>query len=87
MSRACIADYLILRILRESGGGAVAVSDDEMVSAMREVASLEGLFICPEGTATVAGLNRLLMSGDISPDETVLLLNTGSGLKYLELIE
>ena len=87
MSRACIADYLILRVLRESGGGAVAVSDDEMMSAMREVASLEGLFICPEGAATVAGLNRLLMSGDISPDETVLLLNTGSGLKYLELIE
>ena len=82
-----IADYLILNVLRESGGGAVAVSDGEMISAMREVASLEGLFICPEGAATVAGLNKLLLSGDISPEESVLLLNTGSGLKYLELID
>ena len=83
---AAIADYLILQALRESGGGAVAVSDDEMVSAMREVASLEGMFICPEGAATVAGLSKLLLSGNISPEERILLLNTGSGLKYLELV-
>ena len=84
---AGIADYLILQALRESGGGAVTVSDEQMVSTMREVASLEGMFICPEGAATVAGLSKLLLSGEISPDETVLLLNTGSGLKYLDLVK
>ena len=84
---SAIADYLILQALHESGGGAVAVSDDEMVSAMREVASQEGMFICPEGAATVAGLNKFLLSDDISPEERILLLNTGSGLKYLELVQ
>jgi len=84
---AAIADYLILQALRESGGGAVTVSDEQMISAMREVASLEGMFICPEGAATVAGLNKLLLNGEISPDETILLLNTGSGLKYLDLVK
>ena len=83
---AAIGDYLILGALRESGGGALTVSDDEILSCMREVASLEGMFICPEGAATVAALGKLLLSGDLSPNETVLLLNTGSGLKYLELL-
>ena len=83
---AAIGDYLILRALRESGGGAVTVTDDQMRTAMTSVASLEGVFICPEGAATVAALEELLISGAVSPDETILLLNTGSGLKYLELL-
>ena len=51
------------------------------------VATLEGMFICPEGAATVAALNRLLADGVLQPDEKVLILNTGSGLKYLELLQ
>ena len=79
-------DYLILRALRESGGGALTVSDAEILFYMREVATLEGLVICPEGAATVAALRKLLADGIVSPAETVLLLNTGSGLKYLDLL-
>ncbi len=83
---AAIGDYLILRALRESGGGALTVSDDEILGCMKTVASLEGMFICPEGAATVAALPRLLREGALSPDDTILLLNTGSGLKYLEVV-
>ena len=83
---SAIGDYLILGALRESGGGALTVSDDEMLTYMKRVASLEGMFICPEGAATVAAVGKLLESGDLSPDERILSLNTGSGLKYLELV-
>ena len=83
---AAIGDYLVLAALRESGGGAVTVSDDEIMTWVRDVAALEGLFMCPEGAATAAALHRLLADGAVSPEETVLLLNTGSGLKYLDLL-
>ena len=80
------ADYLILEALRESGGGAVAVSDDEMFHWMKAVTSLEGVFVCPEGAATAAAVPKLLAAGHLSPEDNILLLNTGSGLKYLELM-
>ena len=83
---AAIGDYLILAALRESGGGAVTVSDDEIMTWVRDVAALEGLFMSPEGAATAAALPKLLADGAVSPEETVLLLNTGSGLKYLDLL-
>ena len=83
---AAIGDYLILRALRESGGNAVTVTDREIMECMRQVASLEGMFMCPEGAATVAGLGHFLVGNALAPDETILLLNTGSGLKYLELL-
>ena len=83
---AAIGDYLVLRVLRESGGGAVTVSDEEILDWTREITSLAGVFVCPEGAATAAALSRLLADGAISPDETTLLLNTGSGLKYLDLL-
>ena len=83
---AAIGDYLILAALRESGGGAVTVTDDEIMTWVRDVAALEGLFMSPEGSATAAALPKLLADGSVSPDETVLLLNTGSGLKYLDLL-
>ena len=83
---AAIGDYLILQSLRESGGGAITVSEEEILSDMRAVASLEGMFICPEGAAIVAALRKLLADGTLSPDESILLLNTGSGLKYLDMI-
>ncbi len=81
-----IGDYLILRALRESDGGALTVTDDEILTYMRTVATLEGMFVCPEGAATAAALNKLLQEGTLSPDDRILLLNTGSGLKYLELL-
>ena len=83
---AAIGDYLVLAALRESGGGAVTVSDDEIMAWVRDVAALEGLFMSPEGAATAAALHKLLADGAVSPEETVLLLNTGSGLKYLDLL-
>ena len=83
---AAIGDYLILQALRESGGGAITVSEGEILYDMRAVASLEGMFVCPEGAALSAALRKLLANGALSPDESILLLNTGSGLKYLDMI-
>jgi len=83
---SAIADYLILRVLRESKGGGVTVSDQEIIEHMRLVARTEGVFVCPEGAATAAGARKLIADGTISPDEKILLLNTGSGLKSLELL-
>ena len=80
------ADYLILRALRDTGGTALSVEDEEMVAAMREIASAEGVFPCPEGAATLVGLKRLLRDGFLAVDETILLMNTGSGYKYLGLM-
>ena len=83
---SAIGDYLILSVLRESGGGALTVSDDEMLEWMRRVASAEGVFVCPEGAATAAAARELLQEGTLSRDDRVVLLNTGSGLKYLDLL-
>ena len=81
------ADYLILQAIRETGGTALAVEDSDMVDAMYELATEEGIIACPEGAATLVGLKELLESGFISSEETVVLLNTGSGYKYLDLIK
>ncbi len=81
------ADYLILQAIRETGGTALAVEDQEMVDAMYELASTEGIIACPEGAATLVGLKRLLREGFLGAEETIVLLNTGSGYKYLELIK
>lgn len=79
-----IGDFIMLDILRKSGGGAVAVTDDEMIASVREVGSAEGLFVAPEGGATYAALKQLLKSGTVKPEESVVLFNTGAGVKYLE---
>jgi len=80
------ADFLILQALRESGGVAVAVSDAEMEHAQRMLATQEGIFACPEGAATVAALDALCRQGWVQPHERVVLFNTGSGLKYADLL-
>lgn len=82
-----IGDFLMLRILRESGGGAIAIDDDEMIRVTREVGGAEGLFIAPEGAACFAALCSLVDSGTIKRDEHVVVFNTGSGIKYLECYE
>jgi threonine synthase len=79
-----IGDFLILKILRQSNGGAVAVDDEEMRRVTREVGSSEGLFVAPEGAACFAALKSLLSSGKIASDERVVIFNTGSGIKYLD---
>jgi len=82
-----IGDFLMLRILRESRGGAIAIDDDEMIRVTREVGAAEGLFIAPEGAACFAALRSLIDSGTIKLDEQVVVFNTGSGVKYLECYE
>lgn len=82
-----IGDFLMLRILRDSNGGAVAIDDDEMIRAVREVGSKEGLFVAPEGAACFAALKKLRVSGKIDIGERVVIFNTGSGVKYLDCFE
>ena len=81
-----VADYLILRCLRESGGTALTVTDDEALAAVPEIAAAEGVFACPEGAATLAALHKLLQSGEVDASDRIVLLNTGSGLKYLDVL-
>ena len=82
-----IGDFLILKILRESNGGAITVDDEEIIRAAREVGSKEGLFVCPEGAACFAALASLCSAGKIKSGETVVIFNTGSGIKYLDCYE
>ncbi|PYL73786.1 MAG: threonine synthase [Verrucomicrobia bacterium] len=79
-----IGDFLILKTLRDSNGGAIAVDDEEMIRAAREVGANEGLFVCPEGAACVAALKLLRRARKIASGERVVVFNTGSGIKYLE---
>ena len=83
---AAIGDFLVIRAVRESGGTAVTVSDDEMVAGMGEMARTEGVFAAPEGGATLAAMRKLIDGGLISRDERVLLLVTGNGHKYLDML-
>jgi threonine synthase len=77
------ADFLILAILRESGGEAIAVTDDEMRSAESEMGETEGLFVCPEGAATWAAAKNLAAGGKLDRRSRIVLFNTGTGFKYL----
>ena len=81
-----VADFLMLRVIRESKGTALSVSDREMVTEIDHVGSREGIFFCPEGGAGVAALCRLVQQGWIKPTETVLIFNTASGLKYIDAL-
>jgi len=79
---AAVGDFLILDAVRESGGFAVAVSDDAINAAHQECAKTEGILLCPEGAATLAALIQELASGRIRSDEQVMLFNCATGLKY-----
>jgi threonine synthase len=79
-----IGDFLVLKAVRESGGAALAVSDQEMIEAGVDLASDEGIFAAPEGGACVAALKKLLATGFLKAEERIVIYNTGSGLKYLE---
>ena len=82
-----VADFLMLRVLRESNGTALSVSDDEMLAEIPHVGKAEGVFFCPEGAACVAALRRLTAQGWIKSTDEVLIFNTASGLKYLDVIQ
>jgi threonine synthase len=79
-----VGDFLMLRILRESAGGAIAIADSEMIRVTRKIGAAEGLFVAPEGAACFAALPALIESGQIKREEHVVIFNTGSGIKYLE---
>jgi threonine synthase len=79
-----LADFLILRALRESQGGGVAVSETAIIRGVKEASSTEGVFMAPEGGACVAAARKLKDSGQLGPDDSVVLFNTGSGYKYVE---
>src|SRR5437868_9254218 len=76
-----IGDFLILDALRASGGTAIAVTDDELIEATKEIGSAEGIFCAPEGAACLPALRKLMNDGLVKPDERVVLFNTGSGVK------
>jgi threonine synthase len=77
-----VGDYLILRAVRESGGCALAVSEDEIAEHAALISTSEGIFAAPEGGATLAALLRLRARGAVRADERIVLFNTGTGLKY-----
>jgi len=79
-----VGDFLMLRALRQSHGAAVSVSDEEIIQGVKEASAEEGLFMAPEGGAAIAALHKLKASGHVSPDDTVVVFNTGTGFKYVE---
>jgi threonine synthase len=81
-----LGDFLVLDAVRETGGTAIAVDDEALLADQREVARLEGSFICPEGAAGFAAVRQLRESGWLSEDDEVVVLNTGTGLKYPETV-
>src|SRR5256714_1973305 len=82
-----IGDFLILDAIKQSDGMAISVTDDELLAGARELARKEGIFAAPEGGACVPALRKLLERGKVSARERVVLFNTGSGIKYLDLFD
>ena len=81
-----LGDFLVLQGVRESGGTAVAVSDDSILEELARLAASEGAWICPEGAACLAAARQLRDDGWIAETEQVVVLNTGAGLKYPETV-
>jgi threonine synthase len=81
-----LGDFLILKAVRDSGGTAVAVDDDDLLADLALAGRLEGMFLCPEGAATVTAARHLAETGWLSPDDEVVLLNTGAGVIYPDTV-
>jgi threonine synthase len=79
-------DYILLEILRQSGGTAVALSDEAIFASLKDWASHEGLMMSPEGAAATAAYDHLIGTGFLSKSDRVVLFNTGSGSKYTDVI-
>ena len=84
---SAVGDRLMLRALRDSKGTAVAVGEEEIIHGVKQLAQSEGIFASPEGGAAVAGLRQLAAQGWVKPEERVVLFNTGSALKYLDVLD
>jgi len=82
-----IGDFLILDAIRVSGGTAISVTDEELVNAVGEIGAATGIFAAPEGAACLPALRKLIDDGEVKNGETVVLFNTGSGIKYLEAFQ
>ena len=80
------ADRLVLSAIRESGGTGIAVTDEELIEAQTGLAQKEGIHACLEGAATLAGLRKMAAAGDVGPEERVVLFNTGTGLKQMNVM-
>jgi threonine synthase len=81
-----LGDFLVLDAVRGTGGTAIAVDDEDLLADQREIARLEGSLICPEGAACVTAVRQLRESGWLAAGDEVVVLNTGTGLKYPGLI-
>jgi threonine synthase len=81
-----IGDFLILRAVRDSGGTALTVSDEEMIDGMLDLGGTEGISAAPEGGAALAAIRKLVADGSIRHDDRVVLFNTGGALKYLDAL-
>jgi threonine synthase len=82
-----IGDFIMLDILRKSGGTGVSVTDDELLAAVAEMGAAEGIFAAPEGAACLPALKKLFERGEVDRNERVVLFNTGAGVKYLECFQ
>ncbi|GGA26863.1 threonine synthase [Paenibacillus physcomitrellae] len=82
-----LGDFLVLAAIAETDGCAIAVEDEELLQEQALIARLEGAFVCPEGAAAFAAARKLKQNGWIRGEETVLVLNTGSGIKYPETVK
>ncbi len=78
-------DYIMLEILRESGGVALAFTDEQILASLKDWAKNEGIFLSPEGAAATVGYDHLLANGFLKPEDRVVLFNTGAGLKYTDV--
>lgn len=79
-----IGDFLILNALRKSNGTAVAVTDEELINAVKEIGAAEGLFCAPEGAACLPALRKMIEQNLVNENESIVIFNTGAGVKYLE---
>lgn len=79
-----IGDFLILDALRESNGTAIAVTDEDLIAAVKEIGAAEGIFCAPEGAACLPALREMIAENLVAENETVVIFNTGAGVKYLE---
>ncbi len=84
---AAVGDFLMLKAIRDSGGCALSVTDEELMASASKMAAAVGSFPAPEGAATLSALEKLIAQNLVSERERVVLFNTGTGLKYIELFE
>lgn len=82
-----LGDFLVLEAIYETGGCAIAIEDQDTLTVQKHLAASEGLYLCPEGAATLAATHKLRKENWIQPDDVVVALNTGTGIKYPETVD